>query len=288
MGAEAWSISFEAQGATIKAVSLEGIVVPVLPGGEEYNMERAMYGKHELAAHEADGRPGAFSAVVLDFMEPKSLLPQGTSRIARITMEVSIPAAGPINPIALRYEDGFLAKGRPVKNVVTINGTAQTPNLSTWTLAPGDCNGNGTYDAHDIASGTSKDCNGNGIPDDCDRCAQALAFQRADFNWKLGRLVAADFDGDGDVDLVGPDESGGGITFVPNRGDGSFENAKVCVSGQGFRSPVADDLDGDGDLDLAFTKSADTRIRVALNDGKGTFGTPKRLPPSEVYPFSIV
>ncbi|TAJ23353.1 MAG: hypothetical protein EPO68_03335 [Planctomycetota bacterium] len=33
---------------------------------------------------------------------------------------------------------------------------------------PFDCNGNGTVDAADIASGTSGDCNGNGRPDECD------------------------------------------------------------------------------------------------------------------------
>ena len=35
-------------------------------------------------------------------------------------------------------------------------------------LGPPDCNGNGTPDSQDIASGTSTDCNSNGIPDECE------------------------------------------------------------------------------------------------------------------------
>ena len=32
----------------------------------------------------------------------------------------------------------------------------------------GDCNGNGVFDARDLADGTSRDCTGNGIPDECE------------------------------------------------------------------------------------------------------------------------
>ena len=50
-----------------------------------------------------------------------------------------------------------------------------------------DCNGNGTPDPVDIASGTSLDCNGNGVPDECDL---------------LGPY--ADIDGDGQLDSCVP------------------------------------------------------------------------------------
>lgn len=35
-----------------------------------------------------------------------------------------------------------------------------------------DCNGNGVYDACDIASGASADCNGDGVPDECQLSAE--------------------------------------------------------------------------------------------------------------------
>ena len=38
---------------------------------------------------------------------------------------------------------------------------------ATLTIAP-DCNGNGTIDYCDIATGTAQDCNANGVPDSCD------------------------------------------------------------------------------------------------------------------------
>jgi hypothetical protein len=45
-----------------------------------------------------------------------------------------------------------------------------------------DCNGNGTPDANDIASGASVDTDGDGVPDECD--------------------CSSDIDGDGDVDAA--------------------------------------------------------------------------------------
>ena len=44
---------------------------------------------------------------------------------------------------------------------------AATEVTATLTVAP-DCNGNGTIDYCDIATGTAQDCNANGVPDSCD------------------------------------------------------------------------------------------------------------------------
>jgi len=45
---------------------------------------------------------------------------------------------------------------------------------ATLTVSP-DCNGNGTIDYCDIATGTAQDCNGNGVPDSCDVTAGTSA-----------------------------------------------------------------------------------------------------------------
>jgi hypothetical protein len=77
---------------------------------------------------------------------------------------------------------------------VTVSALLQGRNElgNTWQFAANDtvslgdyadCNGNGTRDACDIASGASQDNNGNGIPDECE----------TNCSW--------DIDGDGDTDV---------------------------------------------------------------------------------------
>ena len=56
------------------------------------------------------------------------------------------------------------------------------PNLMT-----ADCDGNGTFDAVDIANGVVQDCDGNGVPDSCDLL-----------------VPGADLDGDGQLDVCTP------------------------------------------------------------------------------------
>ncbi len=51
---------------------------------------------------------------------------------------------------------------------VSLNDAATAEAFNMGVPAGQDCNGNGTPDECDIASGTSQDCNGNGIPDECD------------------------------------------------------------------------------------------------------------------------
>lgn len=76
-------------------------------------------------------------------------------------------------------------------------------------------------------------------------------------------IVAADLDGDGDLDLVGGTRSGAEI-FI-NEGAGGFVSRGVYESGSWIE---AGDLDGDGDIDLV-TEG----VMVLLNNGDATFQT---------------
>lgn len=81
---------------------------------------------------------------------------------------------------------------------------------------------------------------------------------------QFGIPKLADFDGDGDVDLLLTDS---GATFYPGNGSGAF--------GAGIHSAVSTvavrygDVNGDGKLD--FVSTASRSITVALNDGTGHF-----------------
>ncbi len=89
-------------------------------------------------------------------------------------------------------------------------------------------------------------------------------------------LVAADLDGDGDLDLAAsadidtPGESVGELWVIPNLGDGSFGDARLHLLGGGVRGLVTADLDGDGRADLAM--AADDSVSVVLQGADGQLG----------------
>lgn len=86
-------------------------------------------------------------------------------------------------------------------------------------------------------------------------------------------IISADFDGDGDFDLItdGPDS----IYILINYGNGAFEPAVNYVSGGAVHSVTAADFDGDNDLDLTITHGSNAAdISVILNCGDGTFQDP--------------
>ena len=90
-------------------------------------------------------------------------------------------------------------------------------------------------------------------------------------------LVAADFDGDGRVDLAFADAAG--VEVARGRGDGTFDPPTSIAVGAGAGALVAADLNGDGRPDLAFTSdlarpSAGEAVEVALNRGGGAFAAP--------------
>ncbi len=89
-----------------------------------------------------------------------------------------------------------------------------------------------------------------------------------------GGAAAADYDGDGWVDLYVTRLDGPDILFR-NRGDGTFEN-RSAYAGLGrfdLRSNGAAwaDIDNDGDPDLYVTALADQRFYLFINDGAGRF-----------------
>ena len=82
-----------------------------------------------------------------------------------------------------------------------------------------DCNGNGTADRQDIASGDSRDCNSNNIPDECELAPLPLASIETIFLGGAGRgLATGDLDGDGFSDLAVSSENS--VRILLNRSTG--------------------------------------------------------------------
>jgi FG-GAP-like repeat/RTX calcium-binding nonapeptide repeat (4 copies)/FG-GAP repeat len=107
-------------------------------------------------------------------------------------------------------------------------------------------------------------------------------FGRTDYpaNDAPSGISAADFDGDGDEDLVvanpGFDPSfltpstGNTLSILRNNGDGTFA-APISITTGIAPGALPADLDGDGDLDLAVSHAEEDNISIWKNDGLGNF-----------------
>lgn len=102
----------------------------------------------------------------------------------------------------------------------------------------------------------------------------------------VGNVVAADLDGDNDMDLVVNNQGQTRISILENNGDGTFAPLIQYQTGVQPRETKAVDLDGDGDLDLAVATTVCDCISVLLNNGDGTFA-PYVAYPVGHYPFTV-
>lgn len=93
-------------------------------------------------------------------------------------------------------------------------------------------------------------------------------------NEKPSGMVAADLEGDGDVDLVSTtDNNGIGlVTVLTNQGAGTFTLANHLSNGVNPSALVAGDFDGDGDKDVVAGDSNAASISAVANLGGTSFG----------------
>ena len=170
-GAQGWTLSLTVNGGTLKSIDVSGVTVatifdedgkPETPPVAPYlfDLANAAYQAQELSKHSEDQSAGAISAVVLQYERKMVLEPLGKARVARVTVETTLPPGAGETAVTLRYRDGFLAKGRPVQNRVVIDGLSIVPNLETATVAvappppknlrqPGDLNQDKALDVSD-------------------------------------------------------------------------------------------------------------------------------------------
>jgi hypothetical protein len=89
------------------------------------------------------------------------------------------------------------------------------------------------------------------------------------------QIVAADLDGDGDLDLATADLGGNAVSVLRNNGNGTFQAHADYPAGFGPKSIALADLDQDGKLDLALTTftaaSGGGSVVVLLGNGDATF-----------------
>jgi len=88
----------------------------------------------------------------------------------------------------------------------------------------------------------------------------------------INDVRAADFNGDGKLDLVTANLGTNTVSVFPGNGDGTFQRDRLYDGGGGYCAFLAvGDLDNDGDLDFVVTHWAQDTMAVFINRGDGTF-----------------
>ncbi|MFZ0393775.1 MAG: FG-GAP-like repeat-containing protein [Terracidiphilus sp.] len=184
--------------------------------------------------------------------------------------------------IVLGYGDGDFNQGP-----VSANGTL----ASAFMPAIGDFNQDGKLDIAVTDGGYSESANlvsillGNG--DGTFRAGPESTFATGSNPWQI---VAADFNGDGILDLAIANYDDDTITILLGNGDGTFAPApgSPVVVGRNPFGLAAADLNSDGKLDLVVANQTDSNLSILLGNGDGTFtpapGSPLAL---GAIPFSI-
>ena len=93
---------------------------------------------------------------------------------------------------------------------------------------------------------------------------------------KNTKVVAADVNGDGRMDLVGIDAGSDEVVWWQNNGDGTFTRSIVGSSVGGPSDIFVTDLDGDGDRDIVTSSYQSDQVIWWRNDGANQ-SVPKRL-----------
>ena len=86
-------------------------------------------------------------------------------------------------------------------------------------------------------------------------------------------MVAADFDGNGALDLAIANNDDDTVSILLGNGDGTFQTQTTFPTVVGPYGIAAGDLNGDGDIDLVVGSNGSAGLTVALGDGTGAFTT---------------
>ncbi len=86
-------------------------------------------------------------------------------------------------------------------------------------------------------------------------------------------LAAADFNGDGRIDLAIADKSANDVSVKLGNGDGTFTAGGNYAAGDDPDALIAGDFNGDGTVDLAVANNGSGNVSILIGNGDGSFQT---------------
>jgi len=105
-------------------------------------------------------------------------------------------------------------------------------------------------------------------------------------NVSPAEIVAADLDGDNDLDLAVALHGSNAVQILINQGGTFVLGGSTPSGGSETRHIAAADLDGDGDVDLAASNRASNNVSVFINNGAAAF-TLGGLVPTSLEPYDL-
>lgn len=171
-----------------------------------------------------------------------------------------------ISPLVLGYGKGAF----------TATGSLYTAGLPLG-AAVGDFNADGKLDVAEVGEGGGPNApGGSGMAvslGNGDGTFTQATGSPISLGKSLSAIVAADFNGDGKLDLAVTDSAGNAVIILLGNGDGTFTatpDSPIAVGTQPD-AIVAGDFNNDGKLDLAIANYADGTVTLLLGKGDGTF-----------------
>lgn len=167
--------------------------------------------------------------------------------------------------VLLGYEEGAFSQAGNLNTTGFTNG-----------IAAGDFNGDGKLDA--IVAGGS-----GGVSSGLGSSGLGVSLGNGDGTFtpangspillgqNLDAIVAADFNGDGKLDVAVTDSGASLVYVLLGNGDGTFQAANAFTVGNAPEAMVAGDFNSDGKLDLAVANFSDNTVTLLLGNGDGTF-----------------
>jgi hypothetical protein len=170
----------------------------------------------------------------------------------------------------------FLGKGDGTFALVGTGGPGFSGSIALGGLVAGDFDGNGTVDLAVIVTTTMS---GSAVAVVSNDGTGNLTLKKFyNLNSVANALTAADFNGDGHLDLAVTEASAGNVAVLLGNGDGTFQSEVDHAAGQNPSYIIAVDLNGDGRTDLITASLGQSNLSVLLGKGDGTFQTAVSYP----------
>ena len=200
------------------------------------------------------------SGMPLSYIAPADFNADGNLDLA-ITCEVL-----GVSPVVLGYGEGAFSTAGELYTSSFAGGFPMG-------VAVGDFNADGKLDAV-VANGLGAPPGFSGLDisfGNGDGTFTLASGSPTSLGQSLSAIVAADFNGDGKLDLAVTDAVGNSVIVQFGNGDGTFGAPTTIPVGKSPYAIVPGDFNNDGKLDLAVANYADGTITLLLGNGDGTF-----------------